>query len=410
MNVRRLPSILGAAAKSRRLTKRGRTGSRWWRRVCPSRLTCGFLLVLALLGACAEAPIVDDSEEGAVSEAPAPEQRTNAEAGEANQGFDEHGGGAAAESGSGDEQGSARRGGATDPGANAGAATRSSDRDDEPSPDGGEVQGDAAVPAPPRGVEASASTAYTGGDGAVANGDAATVDAGMVVATDSNSALCSLEGSQVGLLGDSYIALSDNVPRFIEEHARAASALSASDSYINRARSGASMAYEPSIPSQLPELLQVARARRSAGVKLIIMDGGGNDVLVHNRRCLSQTFPSQACIEVVDRSILALKKLFIDMAAAGIEHVIYFWYPDVPASELAGQRPEVMNGYAASRVEETCTASTEVTCHFVDTRPAFAGHPEYLSPLDSVHPTAAGARAIAGLVWGVMVDACLAAR
>lgn len=357
----------------------------WWRKLLP-RVRQGALSCGLLLGACAEAPlangsvgreVVDDDDDG-------DEERSRDESQD-------------------DDDDDAVDGGRVD-GSKASRASAMSLRDGSMESDENEM-GSTGLPNPA--LDASLLP-----DGGVAHADAsgswspvAWSDASMA-----GGALCRLTGSQIALMGDSYLDLSGDIGRFLQETARAAGALESTDSYIDRARSGASMAYEPSIPSQFQEVLAEAGLRRSPGLRLIIMDGGGNDVLVHNRNCLEQRQPNAFCLRVVENSVRTLKKLFTSMAGAGVQEVIYFWYPDLPGGGLGGSRPHVMNGYAAPIMREACETSSELKCNFIDTRPSFAGHAEYISPADNTHPTAAGSRVIADLIWSVMVERCLGSR
>jgi hypothetical protein len=239
-------------------------------------------------------------------------------------------------------------------------------------------------------------------------GRAAARDGGQALdASGVDRAACHLAGSQIAVMGDSYLDLSGQITVALQQLAREAGALGPYETYIDRAQSGASMAYNPTIPAQLAPVLTTARERRSPGVKLVIMTGGGNDMLIYNNGCLSVSQPNPPCVAVVDQSVRLLKKLFIDMAAAGIRDVIYFGYPNLPGGGIAGSRPHVMNGYAIPLLYEACETSQEVRCHFIDTRATFEGHPEYISGADRVHPTLQGSRVIARLIWQEMQAECL---
>lgn len=220
--------------------------------------------------------------------------------------------------------------------------------------------------------------------------------------------LCELKPYQVGVLGDSYIDLSGDFTKFVQENARKAGALGASENYIDLARSGAAMQkgnlLAPAIPTQLPTLLSTSKRAGPEGVKLVLMTGGGNDVLIDASSCKSISTPNEMCKGVVAKSLAVVKKLFADMAAGGIKEVVYFWYPD-----LGPDQGRVINDYSIPLAKENCESDTNVTCHFVDTREAFRGHANYVGP-DGIHPTAAGSKVIADLVWGVMVDNCLASK
>jgi lysophospholipase L1-like esterase len=236
--------------------------------------------------------------------------------------------------------------------------------------------------------------------------DASPSDAAAPV--DASSGFCELAPYQVGLLGDSYINLSGDVTRFLQENARKAGALGATETYIDKSKSGAAMQKSnllaPAIPTQLPTLLADSKRLGDKGVKLVVMTGGGNDVLIDASQCKTISTPTEECKAVVGRTLTVVDKLFADMNKAGIEHVIYFWYPD-----LGPSGGKVINDYSVPLVKEHCESSTEVTCHFVDTREPFRGHPEYVA-FDNIHPTAAGSKVIADLVWEVMVDNCLGSK
>ena len=65
-----------------------------------------------------------------------------------------------------------------------------------------------------------------------------------------------------------------------------------------------------------------------------------------------------------------------------------------------------MLDYGFPFVQQAC-ASSPVPCYLIDTRPAFAGHPEYIGN-DNIHPTTAGSDVIAGLIWNEMLQECVA--
>jgi lysophospholipase L1-like esterase len=220
--------------------------------------------------------------------------------------------------------------------------------------------------------------------------------------------LCELKPHQVGILGDSYIDLSGDVTKFLQENARKAGALGATETYIDKSKSGAAMQkgnlLAPAIPTQLPTLLADSKRLGPEGVKLVVMTGGGNDVLIDASQCKTISTPSEECKAVVSKSLAVIETLFADMGKAGIEHVIYFWYPD-----LGPSGGKVINDYSVPLAKAQCETNTDVTCHFIDTREPFRGHPEYIA-YDNIHPTAAGSKVIADLVWDVMTDHCLGAQ
>jgi lysophospholipase L1-like esterase len=270
-----------------------------------------------------------------------------------------------------------------------------------PKSDAGKVVEDAGAPAITEPTTDGGTVSKP--DGAVASttdggGDKPVVD----------SALCHLKPYQVGIMGDSYINLSGDITKFLQEDARKAGALGASEKYIDKSKSGAAMQkgnlLAPAIPTQLPAVLSDSKSAGPEGVKLVVMTGGGNDVLIDASQCKTLTMVTEECKTVVSKTLEVQKKLFVDMKTAGIQHVIYFWYPD-----LGPSGGKVINDYSIPIAKAQCEADPSVKCHFVDTRDGWRGHPEFIGP-DGIHPTAAGSKVISDLVWQVMVDNCLGSK
>jgi lysophospholipase L1-like esterase len=227
--------------------------------------------------------------------------------------------------------------------------------------------------------------------------------------------LCSLSGSEVGIIGDSYIDLTTFTPH-LQDLAREAGALGAAETYVDHALLGASMNGAPNIPAQWPVALADSRARGADGIRLVIMTGGGNDILVNNRQCLD--FPSvsditDACKAVVDQALDAALELFQQFASDGVGAVVYFFYPHLPRFSLfGGSQPNTMLDYSLPLIREQCAQFEEVPCYFVDLGPSFDdgsgfARPELIS-IDGIHPTDAGAVLMANDVWATMNEHCLA--
>ena len=89
------------------------------------------------------------------------------------------------------------------------------------------------------------------------------------------------KGSDVLLIGDSFIALSRDISKDLNTLARSAGALGATDSYLDKSVSGTQLS--GGISPQIP--VQYTNAAKQAPVKVVIMDGGGNDML--NNTCSS---------------------------------------------------------------------------------------------------------------------------
>jgi hypothetical protein len=136
------------------------------------------------------------------------------------------------------------------------------------------------------------------------------------------------------------------------------------------------------------------------------MDGGGNDILLANPQCITTQPPpaSSQCVDVINAAIASATTLFGTMKTAGVQKILYYFYPHLPTSG----KPYVNDtlDYAFPLIKKACDASP-VPCFMVDSRPAFEGHPEYIGP-DGIHPTTAGSDVLAGLIWAEMQQACIA--
>src|SRR5690606_31410074 len=92
-------------------------------------------------------------------------------------------------------------------------------------------------------------------------GGAMTCETGMVL------------GSEVLVIGDSFIAITPEITREVERLARAADAIDESESYRDEAISGARLAGGAS--SSIPN--QYTNAVSEGPVKVVLMDGGATD-------------------------------------------------------------------------------------------------------------------------------------
>jgi hypothetical protein len=176
----------------------------------------------------------------------------------------------------------------------------------------------------------------------------------------------------------------------------------------------------------IPYQFETEAEGASSDIKVVIMDGGGNDVLIDNRGCL--TTVDSTCTSAVDMAIARAQTLLKEMVSKGVEHIVYFYYPHLSTAGgglLPTPAPGVnmVDDYALAKQEEFCcgasfTSSTTnyscrgngpgADCVMVDTIPAFTGHITDYIQSDDVHPNAMGSQVIADLVWNTMVQDCIA--
>lgn len=242
------------------------------------------------------------------------------------------------------------------------------------------------------GVGGTGGTSGTGGTGAT-GGSGGSVSSG---------APCVTRGSQIVVVGDSYMTV--NTPYLVTQ--QLAAAAGAPTPYRSYAVAGTSMA-NGQIPGQLTQAILA-----DPDIKLVIMDGGGNDVLINHRECLNPgSSTNVACQQVVQAALDAANQMLTAAMNDGVHDVIYFYYPHIPSGILSGAAPTEMLDYALPKVKAACDGANQktggrLTCHFIDLVPLFAGHPEYIGG-DQIHPTVAGAQVIGNAIWNVMRTNCL---
>ncbi len=214
------------------------------------------------------------------------------------------------------------------------------------------------------------------------------------------------KGSSLLLIGDSYIALNDVFVPEITRLAKAAGALAADDKYANRSFSGTQMVGGVfAIPSQYAD-----EKNTDGHVKTVIMTGGGNDILVGRRECITTSAPpeNKNCIDTINAATAAAKTLLAKMSSDGVTNVIYFFYPTLPGGGAGGKK-DLENktlDYAYPLVKKACDEAAPVKCHFVDTRGLFGDTAADFQ--DGIHPTAPNTNKIVAAVWKKMQETCVA--
>jgi len=199
-----------------------------------------------------------------------------------------------------------------------------------------------------------------------------------------------IKGSEVLLIGESFIAMSHDITKYLQENARNAGVISSSDSFRDFSVSGTTLAGGgQSIPNQYKD------ARQKGPVKYVVMDGGGNDCLLSS----SSTFTSSST-EVVNATN-ALKGLLTQMNTDGVLKVVYFFYPD-PQGSLGSSGLKSKLDVLRPLIQNIVTTSSSPKGYWLDLRPTFEGkYGQYIQG-DGIHPTAAGSKATADALWGVI--------
>jgi hypothetical protein len=175
------------------------------------------------------------------------------------------------------------------------------------------------------------------------------------------------------------------------------------------------------IPPQFDSALQT-----HPNIIAVIMDGGGNDILVpdtvqfpNGAQCKADGAQSPSipdCQAIVQKALDAGTKLFMHMADSGVKDAVFFFYPHVPNGTWLAADPNGMLDYALPKIQAACDGAYQqslqinpakpIRCHFVNMVPVFDGHPEYFANAD-LHPNSTGSKAMAAAVWARMKQDCV---
>ena len=245
----------------------------------------------------------------------------------------------------------------------------------------------------------------SGATGAAGNaGAAGTSAAGSSGASDFKSP-CVSAGKEVLFIGDSYSdypIAHQSLASFMEKLAIKDGALMQGDMYRNKAVAGTTLA--GAIPSQWED------NKSMKPIKVVVMDGGGNDVLIDHQECRPEGSEAKAnCKQVVQGSIDTIKKLFDSMKAEGVSDVLFFWYPHIPGGLLTGfEKGSSISDYTYPMLVDIAKAATtdKFRVYTVPTVDIFTGHDDYFYS-DGLHANDKGEAKIAEAIWKVMKDNCI---
>jgi hypothetical protein len=216
---------------------------------------------------------------------------------------------------------------------------------------------------------------------------------------------CLKKASQVIFIGDSYInydVAHTLLSTLIEQRAVMDGALKSGDHYRNYAVPGTALA-APNLLGMIPPQWDQA-VSEDPDIKFVIMDGGGNDVLIDNMQCLAAgSDKDPGCQQVVADTLRVGSELITKIKMHGVSDGIYFFYPHVPAGG------NDINDYSLKMLQSQSAALASDTFHtyVLDLIPIFEGHPDYIAS-DDIHANDVGENKIADAIWKIMKDNCIA--
>lgn len=199
-----------------------------------------------------------------------------------------------------------------------------------------------------------------------------------------------VKGSEVLVIGESFIAMSHEITKNLQQSFRTAGVISASDTIRDNSVSGMRLAGggSPTIPQQY------ANGVQQGPVRYVVMTGGGNDCL--GGSCSNP--PTSSCTDL-QNAVTAARNLLAKMSTDGVRKLVWIWYPD-PQQDLGGLKAklEVLRPMIQNLVDNSVTPK----CYWLDLRPIFAGKYSQYITADGIHPTSAGCKATADAVWSLM--------
>jgi hypothetical protein len=196
-------------------------------------------------------------------------------------------------------------------------------------------------------------------------------------------------------IGDSIFALSGEINDFLHSYA--------GQTFRRYAVSGAEL-----VGGILaPDLFSQYNTAKydDPNIDTIIMDGGGNDILLpvltmfDPYDCKTQWYEwgrlSGSCKNFIDDLYVDAANLLNDMHADGVDNVIYLGYYYTKNGLVALDSLEEAIDYGDMRLAQACQNSA-VDCVFIDPRSTIRDSD---IKFDAIHPKTSGSQKLANLIW-----------
>lgn len=198
----------------------------------------------------------------------------------------------------------------------------------------------------------------------------------------------------VVMLGDSIFALSDEEGKVLFELA--------GDNYREYSVSGAQLVGGP-IKTVL-EQYDEAKADNPI-IRTVIMDGGGNDILIGANATCSVDYGtplSAECNAVMDEVLAAAREMFETAVADGVKSVVFQGYYYVRAQKL-WQVTDEFQDKGIQLANELDAKYPDVKIIYIDPRDHFDRDNQDYLIVDGIHPNAEASAVLANLLWDAMV-------
>lgn len=206
------------------------------------------------------------------------------------------------------------------------------------------------------------------------------------------------DNNSVVNIGDSIFALSGEINDYLHSYA--------GQTFRRYAVSGAELAGG----ILAPDLFSQYNTAKydDPNIDTIIMDGGGNDILLpvltmfDPYDCKTQWYEwgrlSNSCKNFIDDLYVDGVDLLNDMHADGVDNVIYLGYYYTKNAWVRLDDLEEAIDYGDTRLSQAC-ANSAVNCTFVD--PRWVINDGDIKS-DAIHPKTSGSLKIANLIWPVL--------
>ncbi|WP_428241777.1 SGNH/GDSL hydrolase family protein [Gynuella sp.] len=213
----------------------------------------------------------------------------------------------------------------------------------------------------------------------------------------SNTTVSEADNNQVITIGDSIFALSGELQDNLESYA--------GETFRRYTLSGAELS-GGNIATSIEDQYHNARQDNS-DIDLVLMDGGGNDILIpaimlDPYNCKTQWYDfgrlSQRCMEQLDDIYVETVNLLNQMYVDDVKSVVFLGYYYTKNALLLLDSMEEAIDYGDTRLSQACDFSV-VSCTFIDPRTVINDNDIIL---DGIHPSHSGSRKLADLTWPVL--------